>query len=408
MSTKRINIAVRLPTSIQRAVDQLKRGGLVVLVDSHDRENEADLIGAASQIKPETINFMITNGRGLVCVPMDESNANRLGLERAAVRNPRALQHCNFTQSVDAREGITTGISAADRAYTVNLLANQKSVSGDFATPGHIFPLIGKNGGVLERDGHTEGTIYLLQLAKLTPVGVLCEIIDNDGTMLRGKKLLAYAKKHQLPLCTIEELKAYQRQTTVFVTREVESTLPTQFGEFKVYGYKGVFDKKEHLALVLGKPTTKKPTLLRIHSECLTGDVFGSQRCDCNAQLYSGLEQIHKEGNGILLYLRHEGRGIGLINKLKAYNLQDAGLDTFAANIKLGFKADERDFEVARDILRDLGVGSVRLMSNNPEKIRALQESGITVSERVPMRVDAPAPLLAKYLAAKKMRGHFL
>ncbi len=405
-----MKIATVLPATIARAVDSLRRGGLVVLVDSHDRENEADLVASAEKITAETVNFMVTHGRGLLCVPLDTGTAVRIGLSTAVVKNPRMLSHCNFTESVDAREGITTGISAQDRAFTISLLANSKSVAENFSTPGHIFPLIAKDGGVLERPGHTEGTIALLKIAKLRTVGAICEIMYADGTMLRGKRLLAYAKKHDLPICSIEEIAEYERAQTVFVKKEVETPLPTEnFGILKMIGYKGTLDDKDHVALVLGKIDVKKPVLLRMHSECLTGDVFGSVRCDCNKQLFASLEVMKKEGSGVLLYLRHEGRGIGLINKLKAYNLQDGGLDTYEANVKLGFKADARSFEVARDMIRDLRITKVRLMTNNPEKINMLEKSGIEVVERVPLVCTNAAPLLKKYLSAKKKRaGHLL
>ncbi len=405
-----MKIATDLPTRVADAVAALRDGRLVLLVDSNDREDEADLVASAENITAETVNFMVTHGRGLLCVPLDSSVAARLGLSIASVKNPRMLQHCNFTESVDARDGTTTGISAYDRARTISLLADKKSVADDFSTPGHVFPLIAKDGGVLERQGHTEGTIALLKIAELAPVGAICEVMDTDGTMLRGKRLIAYAKKHKLPICSIEEICEYERTRTIFVKKEVETKLPTEkFGTLKVVGYKGIFDDKDHLALVLGKLNIKSPVMVRIHSECLTGDVFGSVRCDCNSQLFASLEAIKKEGSGVVLYLRHEGRGIGLINKLKAYNLQDGGLDTYEANVKLGFKEDARSFEVARDMLRDLGISSVRLMTNNPAKIEMLKKSGIKVVERIPLLSKSVSPLLEKYLSAKKKRaGHLL
>lgn len=408
---KRMNIASeQFPPNIARAIIQLQKGGLVILVDSHDREDEADVIAAGQYVTPSIVNFMVTYGRGLLCAPMDEENAQRLGLVASNVKNPRILQHCNFTQSVDAAQGITTGISAFDRAHTINLLADKKTTSHEFSSPGHIFPLIARAGGVLKRPGHTEGTIALLLLAQLTPVGALCEIMDDDGSMLRGKKLLTYAKKHRLPLCSIEEIAQYERRSAFFIKKEVETRIPTaHYGEIRMIGYLGIYDHKEHIAIVVGELNKKKPILVRIHSECLTGDVFGSIRCDCNKQLFTALDQMKKEGGGVLLYLRHEGRGIGLINKLKAYNLQDKGFDTFEANEKLGFKADARSFEVARDILKDLGIYKVRLMTNNPDKIEILNQSGIEVVERIPLHVNADTALLRKYLHAKKKRkGHLL
>lgn len=405
-----MKIATALPATIARAVESLRRGGLVILVDSHDREDEADLIASGEKMVPATVNFMVTHGRGLLCVSIDSLTAQRVGLTTATVKNPRILQHCNFTESIDAYEGITTGISAKDRAHTIALLASEKSSAKDFSTPGHVFPLIARDGGVLERPGHTEGTMALLKIAKLKPVGALCEIMDADGTMLRGKALIAYAKKHKLPICSIEEIAEYERARTVFVKKEVTTPLPTEkFGELNIIGYRGIFDDKDHLAVIVGSLNTKKPVLLRMHSECLTGDVFGSIRCDCNKQLFASLEAMKQEGGGVLLYLRHEGRGIGLINKLKAYNLQDDGLDTYEANVKLGFKADARSFEVARDMIRDLGITKVRLMTNNPEKIEILEKSGISVVERVPLVCKNAAPLLKRYLSAKKKRaGHLL
>ncbi|MEK7528434.1 MAG: bifunctional 3,4-dihydroxy-2-butanone-4-phosphate synthase/GTP cyclohydrolase II [Patescibacteria group bacterium] len=396
--------------TIEEAVADLARGKMVVLCDDEDRENEGDLVCAGSHVSPAVINFMLKHGRGLICAPIDDSRAARLKLPlMASDQEDRMLAHCNFTVSVDARRGVTTGISAADRAQAVKTLLNPKSKSHDLVRPGHMFPLIGRHGGVLVRTGHTEGSLDLMRLAGLPEVAVICEILDDDGTMLRGKRLMEFTKKHELKIITIKDLIHYRRMREKLIYRAVESTLPTEYGEFQMIVYKTKIDDYEHIALVRG--TIKKGDIVptRVHSECITGEVFHSRKCDCRAQLDTALKYIASKGSGVLIYMRQEGRGIGLVNKLKAYNLQDSqGLDTVEANAKLGFKADLREYGIGAQILADIGLSEIALMTNNPKKIVGLEGYGLKIVDRIPLEIR-PDDRTRRYLATKKKKmGHML
>lgn len=386
-------------------IEELRAGRMIILADDEDRENEGDLVMAAEWITPEAINFMATHGRGLICLTLVEEQVDKLKL-------PLMTQHVNskfktnFTVSIEAAEGVTTGISAYDRAHTIRTAIADGVTADDLHAPGHVFPLQGKDGGVLVRAGHTEASIDLARLAGLKPAGVICEIMNEDGTMARMPELKLFAKKHNLKIGCIADLIRYRLKHDSLVKREVEVRLPTEFGDFKMIGFSNLVDNAEHVALVMGRPSPDEPCLVRVHSECLTGDVFTSRRCDCGSQLHAAMQQIAEAGSGVLLYLRQEGRGIGLLNKLRAYALQDAGHDTVEANTQLGFKADLRDYGIGAQILRSLNLRKLKLLTNNPKKIIALDGYGLQVVERVPLANFAHEENI-RYLRTKRDKmGH--
>ncbi len=392
---------------IPEILDELREGRMVIVVDDGDREDEGDLVLAASFVTPERINFMARYGRGIICVPMEGPALDRLGLYPMVSPSEDPMKTA-WTVSVDARRGVTTGISAHDRTQTIQVLVNAQSVPSDLARPGHVFPLRAKAGGVLRRAGHTEAAVDLARLAGVFPAGVICEIMKDDGTMARTPDLLAFAQAHQLKMCTIASLIEYRRRFEKLVHRSVATKLPTEFGEFELVLYETSINDLQHVALVKGTVSDGAPALVRVHSQCLTGDVFGSLRCDCGPQLRRAMERITEEGRGVILYINQEGRGIGLSNKLKAYALQDQGLDTVEANRALGFGPDLRDYGIGAQILVDLGLKDLRLLTNNPRKIVGLEGYGLRVVERVPIEV-APHPANAKYLETKREKlGHWL
>ena len=393
--------------TIEEAIDDFRNGKILIVVDDEERENEGDFVLAAEKVTPEAINFFVKEGRGVVCTPLTTERAKELNLDLMVEANT-SLHETPFTVSIDYLHGTTTGVSVAERAMTVRALADPKAQAHDFGRPGHIFPLRAIEGGVLRRAGHTEAVVDLCRLAGMTPVGVLCEILADDGTMARIPQLLQLAEKFNLKIISVRALIEYRMRRDRLVQRVVSTNLPSKYGQFRIHLYKSLTDSKEHIALVKGDISPEIPVLVRVHSECLTGDVFGSLRCDCNAQLIASMEMIEQAGSGVILYMRQEGRGIGLLNKLKAYSLQDEGLDTVEANEKLGFRADLRDYGIGAQILRDLGVGKMRLLTNNPKKIVGLNGYGLEVVERVSLEIH-PNHYNERYLTTKRDKlGHLI
>ena len=386
--------------TIQEAIEAIKAGKTIIVVDDEDRENEGDFLTAAHNATPETVNFMIRHGRGLVCAPITSQRAKELELEPMVSQNTTSHE-TNFTVSVDLLEGCTTGISASDRSKTVLALINPATAPADLGRPGHIFPLIAKDGGVLRRSGHTEAAIDLAVLAGFEPAGVICEIMKEDGEMARLPDLLQMAKEFGLKIISIKDLIEYRLTAETLIHKEISVKMPTEWGDFDMIAYTQLDTGEHHLALVKGSWEPDEPVLVRVHSSCVTGDIFGSCRCDCGPQLHKAMEMISNEGKGVVVYMNQEGRGIGLINKLKAYHLQENGLDTVEANIKLGFKMDQRDYGIGAQILRSLGISKMRLMSNNPKKRAGLVGYGLEVVENVPIEIE-PNPHNEVYLRTKR------
>ncbi len=393
--------------SIDEALEDLRQGKLLIVVDDEDRENEGDFVAAAENVTPEVINFLVKQGRGVLCAPLTAERAAQLDL-RPMVEANTSLHETPFAVSIDYTHGTTTGVSAQDRAATIKAIADPSSKPSDFARPGHVFPLIASRGGVLRRAGHTEAVVDLCRLAGLAPAGVLCEILHEDGTMARLGELASLSRRFNVKMISVRRLIEYRTQRETLVRRIETTHLPSRFGEFTLHIYQSDTDEHTHLALVKGDITPEVPSLVRVHSECLTGDVFGSLRCDCNEQLVSAMTAIEREGRGVLVYMRQEGRGIGLLNKIRAYKLQDQGLDTVEANEQLGFRADLRDYGIGAQILRDLGVGKMRLMTNNPRKVVGLGAYGLEIVERIPLEIH-PNNHNERYLAAKRDKlGHLI
>ncbi len=394
--------------TIEQAIKDIKAGRMVILVDDEDRENEGDLTMAAEAVTPEAINFMARYGRGLICLSMTGETADRLDLPMM-VENNTSSYGTGFTVSIEAKVGVTTGISAADRATTIQAAIADGATADDLVRPGHIFPLRARDNGVMVRVGQTEGSVDLARLAGCKPAGVICEIMDDDGTMARMPSLEKFSEKHGIGICTVADLVKYRLKTESFVRKAAETVIPTKYGgEFRMIAYENDLDNLTHIAMVKGEIDPEKDILVRVHSECITGDLFGSMKCDCAEQLHKAMAMVEKEGSGVILYLRQEGRGIGLVNKLKAYELQCQGYDTVDANLELGFDADMRDYGVGAQILKDLGVRKMRLMTNNPTKIMGLEGYGLSVVERVPIEV-MPNTLNDEYLNCKQLKmGHLL
>ena len=394
-------------STIEQAIEDIREGKMVVVVDDEDRENEGDLVIAAQFVTPEAVNFMMKEARGYICLALTAERCDELGLELMAAKNESPLQ-TPFTVTIEAREGVSTGVSAHDRAHTIQVAIDPRSGPRDLVQPGHVNPLKARSGGVLERTGHTEASVDLARIAGLNPAGVICEITNEDGTMARVPDLVEYCERHDLRMVTIADLIAYRRRHDKLVERVVSTSLPTAFGDFRAVGYRSLVDDKHHVALVRGEVAGASDVLVRVHSECLTGDVFHSLRCDCGEQLESALAMIDREGAGVLLYLSQEGRGIGLLNKLRAYKLQEDGLDTVEANLRLGLPADLRDYGIGAQILNDLGLSSIRILTNNPKKIRGLEGYGLSVTAQIPIE-HAPNPHNEQYLRAKREKlGHTL